>query len=119
MAHKAFTLLELLMALAIIALLTALLFPVLAAARRKAHEVPCASNLHQLHVAWTMYIDDSAGTYGSVQQGWVGYRCFRISRGDYAIFRPQWQFVSDEPCPTDLLGPLRLCRGRGSSLPLW
>lgn len=204
MTHKAFTLLELLIALAIIALLTALLFPVLAAARRKAHEVPCASNLHQLHVAWTMYIDDSAGTYplnmvliypyvrnkevfscptdafggasiytsrrlgtpvsyfyllsedvnsfasidvlrqrdpnhgvfycvlhgkpcptppkshpkyafegrvlrvrvdGSVQQGWVGYRCFRLSDGGYAIFRPQWQFVSDKPCPRDLLGP--------------
>lgn len=63
MTHKAFTLLELLIAHAIIALLVALLFPVLAAARRKAHEVPCASNLHQFHVAWSMYVDDSAGTY--------------------------------------------------------
>ncbi|MER3474603.1 MAG: hypothetical protein C4335_11360 [Armatimonadota bacterium] len=70
--RRAFTLLELLIAIAIIALLAALLFPVLAAGRRKAREAPCMSNLHQLLLAWTMYVDDSAGTYRST--------CYRFIR---------------------------------------
>lgn len=41
---------------------------------------------------------------GSVHRGWVGFRCFRLSSGGYSASRPQWQFVSDAPCPEELLG---------------
>ena len=45
---KAFTLVELLVVIAVIALLMALLIPVLRSARERAHRVVCMSNLRQL-----------------------------------------------------------------------
>ncbi|MEJ5251311.1 MAG: prepilin-type N-terminal cleavage/methylation domain-containing protein [Chthonomonadetes bacterium] len=55
---KAFTLLEMLTVVAIIALLVALLLPLLNSARRHAQVSPCMNNLKQLHSALTMYRDD-------------------------------------------------------------
>jgi len=51
----AFTLIELLVVIAIIALLIALLLPALQTARRAPIRVKCASNMHQLHTAYTSY----------------------------------------------------------------
>ena len=56
--RAAFTLIELLIVLAIIAVLAALLFPVLRAAREQARRTVCASNLHQIGLALTMYRQD-------------------------------------------------------------
>lgn len=56
-----FTLIELLVVIAIIALLAALLIPGLRVARARAARVKCASNLHQIHVATTLYADDNEG----------------------------------------------------------
>jgi len=53
-----FTLIELLVVIAIIALLAAILFPVFAQAREKARQSSCASNLKQLGVALSMYVQD-------------------------------------------------------------
>lgn len=82
MKRTAFTLLELLIVIAIIAALAALLLPVLATARRHSLSVPCTSNLHQLQ---------------------LGFRCFRLQDGTYLIIRPPWDFVSDVPCPREQL----------------
>lgn len=60
---KAFTLLEILIVIAIIALLVALLLPVLNSARRHAQVSPCMNNLKQLHSALTMYRDDCGGCW--------------------------------------------------------
>jgi len=56
---RAFTLIEILVVLAIIALLAAIIFPVLASARGKARSAACQSNLKQLGAAMAMYIGDN------------------------------------------------------------
>ncbi len=53
-----FTLIELLLVIAIIAVLAAILFPVFAAAREKARQTSCLSNLRQIGVAAHMYTQD-------------------------------------------------------------
>jgi prepilin-type N-terminal cleavage/methylation domain-containing protein/prepilin-type processing-associated H-X9-DG protein len=57
----AFTLVELLVAIAVIGILTALLLPALAKAKERAHRVTCLSNQKQLGLAWEMYAGDSSG----------------------------------------------------------
>jgi prepilin-type N-terminal cleavage/methylation domain-containing protein len=60
---KAFTLIELLVVIAIIAVLAALLFPVMAMAKNAARTASCISNMKQLGVAATLYVDDNNGRY--------------------------------------------------------
>jgi prepilin-type N-terminal cleavage/methylation domain-containing protein len=56
--RRAFTLVEMLVAIAIIAILAALLLPVLANAKEKAYRTQCASNLKQLGTSIQLYADD-------------------------------------------------------------
>ncbi len=52
---------EILIVIAIIALLAALLFPALNRAKKYSRIVPCIANLRQLSVAWHEYLNDNDG----------------------------------------------------------
>jgi prepilin-type N-terminal cleavage/methylation domain-containing protein len=67
--RSAFTLIELLIVIAIIAILAAILFPVFARAREKARQVTCVSNLKQLGTAQMMYVQDYDETLMMAQSG--------------------------------------------------
>lgn len=54
----AFTLLELLVVIGIIALLAAMLVPGLSRAKTRAQAIHCMNNLKQLQLAWQLYADD-------------------------------------------------------------
>ena len=56
--RKGFTLIELFVVFAIIAILAAILFPVFAKAREKARQASCTSNLKQIALALRMYAQD-------------------------------------------------------------
>lgn len=60
-ASRAFTLIELLIVIAILAVLAGLLFPVFARAREKSRQTACASNLKNLGLAILLYTQDHDG----------------------------------------------------------
>lgn len=62
-AKTAFTLIELMVVIAIIALLVAILLPSLQSARRHAKAVVCSTNLHHVGLAIADYLYVSKGTY--------------------------------------------------------
>lgn len=60
-AHKAFTLVELLVVMSIIAILSALLLPSLSRTKESGKRARCTSNLRQLGIAGQLYWDDHEG----------------------------------------------------------
>jgi len=58
-SRRGFTIIELLVVVAVIGVLTALLLPALAAAREKARASSCLSNLHQIGIAVQLYAQDA------------------------------------------------------------
>src|SRR5262245_52088277 len=60
---RAFTLVELLVVIGIIAVLIAILFPALNRAMAKAREVNCLSNARQLAIGVMMYVNEFKGTF--------------------------------------------------------
>ena len=74
--QSGFTLVELLVVIAIIAILAAILFPVFARARENARRASCQSNLKQLGLAITQYVQDYDERYpaGEIVPGGVPER---------------------------------------------
>lgn len=62
-ARHGFTLVEILTSIAIISVLTAITLPVFSKARETARRATCLSNIHQIGLAFAMYMADSAGAF--------------------------------------------------------
>lgn len=76
----AFSLIELLVAVAIVGVLMGVLLPALGAARGQGRRAVCASNLHQLGIATTIYLHEARGSFweyvrtsGGGAYWWFGY----------------------------------------------
>jgi len=69
-SSRAFTLVELLVVVGIVAVLISLLIPVVAGARRHALRVQCASNLRQIVLGFIQYGHDNRG-YFPASGGWL------------------------------------------------
>lgn len=69
MRRKAFTLVELLVVIGIIAVLIAVLLPALQRARQQAYRVQCMSNLRQLSTAVMVYVNQTGGWFPVAPMG--------------------------------------------------
>jgi len=79
---RAFTLVELLVVITIVAVLAAMLLPALEKARASARTAQCINNMKQLTLCWVTYADDnedqlvpnwiSLSDYSSAPESWVG-----------------------------------------------
>ena len=107
-----FTLIELLVVIAIISILAALLFSAFFSAREKARSAVCASNLHQIGMAMSMYMEDADGLYpwakdpsDEFTQIWDGYPDKKASIATmqelHKALAPYIQSPSLWRCPSD------------------
>lgn len=114
---RAFTLIELLIVIAIIAILAALLLPVLTRAEERARATSCLNNLRQLTLAALTYAGDNADSIcpnGAVTMGDAGWVAGNVSgyanatdptnlvNIQQAILFPYNQSVKIYACPSDL-----------------
>ena len=95
--QRAFTLVELLVVIAVLAVLASLILPALARSKDSARRIQCVSNIRQLGLAAMMYWDDNAGQtfayrgaytnggdifwFGWLERGGEGDRKFDPSQG--------------------------------------
>lgn len=105
----AFTLVELLVVVSILALLLAVLMPSLAQARRQAAAAVCGSNLKQVATAFTVYLNDHGDRYPATDDPvnespyywlWMG-RGFRRFIGPYLVDDINAENPSVLVCPSD------------------
>jgi prepilin-type N-terminal cleavage/methylation domain-containing protein len=79
--RPAFTIIELLVCMGIIAVLVSLLLPTLGAARGAARQTSCAANLRPLVLAWTLYAADYSDRAAP-----LAYTDLRLTGGGDAIY---------------------------------
>jgi len=102
--RRAFTLVELLVVVAIIATLMAVLLPALRKAKEAANRVACAANLRQLGLAIYMYANEYKGSLPMTEYGFGG-------RGSWICWPPQADIAQSSLTPylRESLAKVMLC----------
>jgi prepilin-type N-terminal cleavage/methylation domain-containing protein len=73
-SDRAFTLVELLVVMAVIGILAGLLLPALSALKANAQRTACLDNLKQINAGIRMYCDDSSDVSPSSRGPWIWYK---------------------------------------------
>ena len=105
--HLAFTLVELLVAISIIACLSSLLMPALSAARQRANTLKCVSNMRQIGVSAQLYVNEH-GNRTPVIEPWPDKPEYSSTDGAQSIlqaFGPYGVTPAVLQCPSDTAGP--------------
>ena len=115
--RRSFTLVEMLIVVAIIAILAALLSPSLQNALHAARTVHCGNNLRQVYLQYRMYADDWHGFYPPVcgdQYVTDGRRCDAKCDGVCNVQNEaagEWRKQPNWVCPTDIEPTHQLTNG--------
>jgi prepilin-type N-terminal cleavage/methylation domain-containing protein/prepilin-type processing-associated H-X9-DG protein len=125
---RAFTLIEILVVLAIIAILSSMIFPTFSRAREGGRRTSCSSNLRQIGMALSMYIGDNDERYlpfenvlkveipGPIPSDCKGEQDFKVSWSN--ILTPYTKSESLFLCPS-ISDPLRLPASGLMSIKNW
>src|SRR4051812_6749331 len=99
--RRAFTLVELLVVIAVIAILASLLLPVLSKSKLRATDAECLNNQRQLTIANTLYVNDAKGScpaYGGGARGvWMGQLLAYHANVMTVRFCPQAAITNEAP----------------------
>ena len=106
--RAAFTLVELLVVIGIVALLIAILLPALSVARANSRAVACLSNLRQMAVAAQAYCNDNGGRYPVAY--WAA-----VNDPIYTGFNWDFTIVRDVSANTTVVRPGLLWQGAGDA----
>src|SRR4051812_25231037 len=94
--RKAFTLVELLVVIGIIAILIAILLPALNRAREQAYTIKCSASMKQIGNAFFMYANDWKGTWPVVKMDLPANTIYKWGRFNFSPINNSGGGICDE-----------------------